>query len=167
MTAEQYKKMLDDVKRSPRMARGILIAGKGIVWLTFVAYAILLAALCYRHEYRGLYESILVPAVSFFCVSIFRKLYKSQRPYEVFGVEPLIPKETKGKSFPSRHVFSAFMIGMTIAPWNAPAGCLILLLGTLLAITRVLGGVHFPRDVIAGAALGILCAVLGYYVIGA
>ena len=30
---------------------------------------------------------------------------------------------------------------------------------------RVAGGVHFPRDVIAGALIGIGCGVIGYYVI--
>ena len=33
--------------------------------------------------------------------------------------------------------------------------CLGLAVGILLALCRVIGGVHFPRDVIAGAAAGI------------
>ena len=39
------------------------------------------------------------------------------------------------------------------------------LLGVVLAVLRVIGGVHEPRDVIAGALAGILCGVLGYYVL--
>ena len=30
---------------------------------------------------------------------------------------------------------------------------------------RVIGGVHFPRDVLVGAAVGILAGVIGFYVI--
>ena len=36
-----------------------------------------------------------------------------------------------------------------------PAGAVFLIVGVLLALCRVIGGVHFPRDVIAGAAAGI------------
>lgn len=32
-------------------------------------------------------------------------------------------------------------------------------------VALLLGGVHEPRDVIAGALAGILCGVLGYYVL--
>ena len=42
---------------------------------------------------------------------------------------------------------------------------MIMSAGALLAWCRVVGGVHFPRDVIAGALIGIGCGVLGYYVI--
>ena len=35
----------------------------------------------------------------------------------------------------------------------------------ILGVLRVIGGVHEPRDVIAGALAGILCGVLGYYVL--
>ena len=48
--------------------------------------------------------------------------------------------------------------------WPA-AGVLIGIAGALLAWVRVKGGVHFPRDVIAGALIGIGCGIVGFYVI--
>jgi membrane-associated phospholipid phosphatase len=44
-------------------------------------------------------------------------------------------------------------------------GILIGIAGILLAWSRVAGGVHFPRDVIAGALIGVFSGVIGYYVI--
>ena len=38
-------------------------------------------------------------------------------------------------------------------------------LGAALACVRVIGGVHFPRDVLVGAAVGILAGVIGFYVL--
>ena len=76
-----------------------------------------------------------------------------------------IEKDTAGKSFPSRHVFSVFIIAATIFYVHPSAGILLGLLGVVLAVLRVIGGVHEPRDVIAGALAGILCGVLGYYVL--
>ncbi len=37
-----------------------------------------------------------------------------------------------------------------------------MVLGLILAIVRVLGGVHFPRDVVFGALLGILASFIGW-----
>ena len=74
-------------------------------------------------------------------------------------------KDAPGKSFPSRHVFSIFVIAVTVFwVWPLP-GILVGIAGAILSWCRVAGGVHFPRDVIAGALIGIGCGVIGYYVI--
>ena len=62
-------------------------------------------------------------------------------------------------------MFSIFLIGTTFY-FCCPIpeiGILILILGVLLACLRVVSGVHFIKDVIAGALLGILMAELGFY----
>ena len=110
-------------------------------------------------------RALLVPAVSFAAVTLFRRIFNAPRPYEKFGLSPAIEKDTAGKSFPSRHVFSVFIIAATIFYVHPSAGILLGLLGVVLAVLRVIGGVHEPRDVIAGALAGILCGVLGYYVL--
>ena len=56
------------------------------------------------------------------------------------------------------------MIAMAIGYVWMPGGILFLILGVLLAVIRVIGGVHFPRDVAAGAAIGILVGILGFYI---
>ena len=84
------------------------------------------------------------------------------RPYEVYGLEPLIPRESRGKSFPSRHVFSICVIGTSLLYLDPPVGAALLALGALLAAARVLSGVHFLKDVLAGALIGVLSAVIGF-----
>ena len=67
----------------------------------------------------------------------------------------------KGHSFPSRHVFSAFIIGtlwMILSPY---VGAATLLFGAVIAISRVLLGIHFLRDVIVGAVIGVASGVIG------
>ena len=56
------------------------------------------------------------------------------------------------------------MIAMAIGYVWMPGGILFLILGVLLAVIRVIGGVHFPRDVAAGASIGILVGILGFYI---
>ena len=95
----------------------------------------------------------------------FRKIINAPRPYEKFDMSPVLEKDTKGKSFPSRHVFSVFIIAMTIFYEHPGAGVMLGIIGLLLGIVRVLVGVHEPKDIIVGALAGIVCGIVGYYVI--
>ena len=114
---------------------------------------------------------ILVPGISFLLITLFRKKLNAPRPYEVYGFEPAIPKDTKGNSFPSRHVFSIFMIAMTYSysalfQDDIKLIVSIFAMGVVLAIIRVLGGVHFLKDVMAGAISGIVLGYVGFYLLG-
>ena len=46
-----------------------------------------------------------------------------------------------------------------------PMGLVFLAVGILLAAARVLGGVHFPRDVLAGALLAVAAGWVGFWLI--
>ena len=113
MTKEQYEKWSAPYRRK-RNGISILIGiDRAITAVVFVSYPVLLAALMIQKLYGEMLLCVVVPAVSFVLVSLFRKFYSAPRPYEILDIQPLIKKNTKGKSFPSRHVFSVFMIGMT------------------------------------------------------
>ena len=95
-------------------------------------------------------------------VSVSRKIINEPRPYEKYGIPPVLDKDTRGKSFPSRHVFSVFVIASTVFVWNHPAGIALGFLGVVLAAIRVIGGVHTVADVTAGMMVGILSGIIGY-----
>ena len=162
MTKETYLKMTESFRGNPKRQKAIILIDSILTKIAYIAYPVLLAAL-YLQKDTGLARAVLVPGISFVVISVFRYLYCAPRPYEVFDLPPVIPKDTRGKSFPSRHVFSIFIIGMTFF-WKMPlAGVLIGAAGIFMAVVRVLGGVHFPKDVIAGAAMGILAGLVGFY----
>lgn len=165
MTAQQYDRWTKAIRESRfgiPVLRGIV---RGITAVIFLSYGVLLFWLVFSHRWNSLYQSVLVPGVSFAAVSVFRRCNSAKRPYEELNIQPLLKKETRGRSFPSRHVFSGVMIAMTFLPMNTAAAVLFLVLSAVLAALRVLGGVHYIRDVAAGAAIGVLCGVIGYYVI--
>lgn len=68
---------------------------------------------------------ILTPLTSFIVVSFFRKCIDAKRPYVKYNITPLVKKEKKGESMPSRHVFSITIIACAgyiyTAHWNCPA----------------------------------------------
>ena len=128
-----------------------------IVYLSFISLVIYL----FFTERHIFYKVILTTSISFFLVSVFRRLINAKRPYEVMDIKPLINKDTKGNSFPSRHVFSVFIIATVYMYIYMPIGITLIILGIILAAVRVLSGVHFLRDVICGAIIGILFGALG------
>ena len=96
----------------------------------------------------------------FVLVSVFRYFFNAPRPYEIYDFTPIYNKKTVGKSFPSRHVFSAFIISLMILHFNVIAGVVFLALSVILAFVRVLAGVHFIKDVVAGALISICSFIL-------
>ena len=107
----------------------------------------------------------LIPLCTLIAVTVVRALINAKRPYEVYDYTPAVHKDTKGKSFPSRHTVCAFIIAMAFMYINYRIGVIMLVIATIIGVTRVLAGVHFIRDVVSGAAIGILIGVLGFFVI--
>lgn len=64
--------------------------------------------------------------------------------------------------FPSDHATGAFAVAMAIWLRDRRWGTVALLAAALLSVGRVAIGVHFPSDVLAGAALGCGAALLLY-----
>jgi len=103
-----------------------------------------------------LLPAILIPLLSIVGVTLLRKVLARPRPYEEYPIDQILEKETQHNAMPSRHVFSASIIAMmcfTISPLFA---CILLVLAALEGYIRVVGGVHYPLDVIIGYLLGVL-----------
>lgn len=164
MKRETYEKTAETVRRSPALMKGIIWSDRILTKISYIVYPVLILLLIIRKD-PDVVRAVAVPAVSFVVVSVFRYVYCAPRPYEVFGITPVIKKETKGKSFPSRHVFSAFIIAFTVFYFLPPLGIMLFVLSGIMAAVRVLGGVHFVKDVAAGAVIGICCGIIGFYLI--
>ncbi len=164
MTKESYLKITGLIREDPKKIRLVRSTNQLLTRFVFLLYPIFLFLLLLQKNPHFL-RAILVPAISFVAVTVFRKVVNVPRPYEKFDMPPVLEKDTKGKSFPSRHVFSIFIIAMSIFYIHTGSGILLFIAGTVLAVLRVIGGVHEPRDVIAGALIGILSGVIGFYII--
>ncbi len=164
MTEQQYKNILAEIRRHDALTMWIPVIMRTITHATVIGYGCLLFVLFQNGQYNLLYKSVLVPAVSFIAVSVFRRTAGAKRPYELYDINPLVEKESTGNSFPSRHVFSIMVIAGTFFQYHAGLGILFLALGILLAVLRVITGLHFVRDVIAGGVIG-LAVCLCYLVI--
>ena len=167
MKKETYIKMTQPFRHNAKAGRALHILNKILTYSIFIVYPFLLLYLLCHHD-MILVRAIIVPLFSFIMVSIFRYIVNRKRPYEFFEVSPVINKDTKGKSFPSRHVFSAFVISMTFFYCLPRSQLSVVVIGimfifsSLLAIIRVISGVHFISDVIAGALVGIVAGIIAF-----
>ncbi|MEL0463947.1 phosphatase PAP2 family protein [Streptococcus pneumoniae] len=103
---------------------------------------------------------VFVPASGFVILSLLRKKLNAPRPYEVWEIVPLLDRDSPGQSMPSRHVFSATIISMACLHTSLSVGVILLVLSAFLGLVRVLGGVHYPKDVVVGYICGLVWGVL-------
>ena len=164
MTQQTYRKMMGYFLQDKKRICRIVWANRIFTGIVFFSYPLYLLYLFFLGD-TFLVQAVLVPAVSLVVVSVSRKIITEPRPYEKYGIPPVLDKDTSGKSFPSRHVFSVFVIAVTVFVKNPVAGCILAVTGILIAVIRVIGGVHTVLDVAAGAAVGIVSGVLGYYLL--
>ena len=109
---------------------------------------------------------LLVPASGFILLSVIRKQINWPRPYEIGMLPPLLDREGKGSSMPSRHVFSAAIISIVAWGVNPILSIFGLSLALLLAGVRVLAGLHFVRDVVVGFVVAILWGIVSFSLLG-
>ena len=164
MKESTYRSMAEALNQTPALKSYIIWFNRIVTFAVYLLYPALLVLL-FVNKNDGLVPAIVIPGISFILLSIYRDRINKPRPYEVFDMEPVIAKKTKGHSFPSRHIFCMFLIAVTVFYFYPLAGVLIGLVGIALAMNRVMGGVHFVKDVVAGALIGIACGVIGFYVI--
>ena len=163
MKKTTYIQITQPFRDNPQRAGVIYILNKILSWLIVTSYVFLLLYYFCKKD-NDLLLAVMVPFSSFIALSVFRYLVNRPRPYEKFGLAPVIPKDTVGKSFPSRHVFSAFIIAFTYLMWSPfwQVGIILTLVAVDIAIIRVISGVHYISDVVCGVAVALTAAIVGY-----
>ena len=133
-------------------------------FMTVVMPMIYLTLLATTYLQEGLGKQVLIyvfiPASGFVILSLLRKKINAPRPYEEWDIKPLLDRDSPGQSMPSRHVFSAIIISMACLHASLTMGMICLTLSAFLGLVRVLGGVHFPKDVVVGYICGLVWGVL-------
>lgn len=133
-------------------------------FMTVVMPMIYLTLLATTYLQEGLGKQVLVyvfvPASGFVILSLLRKKINAPRPYEVWEIVPLLDRDSPGQSMPSRHVFSATIISMACLHASLSVGLILLILSAILGLVRILGGVHYPKDVVVGYMCALVWGVL-------
>ena len=133
-------------------------------FMTVVMPIVYLTLLATTYLQEGLGKQVLIyvfiPASGFVILSFLRKKINAPRPYEEWDIKPLLDRDSPGQSMPSRHVFSATIISVACMHASLTMGMICLTLSAFLGLVRVLGGVHYPKDVLVGYACGLVWGVI-------
>ncbi|QTC41666.1 phosphatase PAP2 family protein [Bacillus sp. V3] len=112
----------------------------------------------------AVFQAFLVLSLSHFVMHFIKRSVKRIRPYLSLPDVMLHGHPFEDHSFPSGHATAIF--SMTI-PFmlHFPAAIMFLFpISVLVAYSRVVLGVHYPSDVLAGAFLALAIAVLVFVV---
>lgn len=168
ITKDEMLNLYRRVYSMPKFVLTLKVLGALSVFYVAGVFLYGISVLIYYREYAYALCLTSVAAIPFIAVSLMRTLINSPRPYEVFDVpelEYLKMCKKSGKSFPSRHVFSAFLIGALWLPYSVPFGITAIILGAFMAVERVLLGIHFIKDVLVGAVIGVLSGTIGVLIL--
>jgi len=92
---------------------------------------------------------------------VISHLWERPRPYVAHAdASHLFIPASHDPSFPSDHATAAFAIAVALLLRHRRAGIVALVMGVLVSIGRVAVGTHYPSDVVGGAVLGTLAALL-------
>jgi undecaprenyl-diphosphatase len=144
----------------------------GAMWLTTqignAGFAALLAVGAYALGNRQLaIELVLGTLTLWLLVELIKAFTDRARPFNLLRESRVIGRREPGLSFPSGHTAQTFFIvALCISHFQLSLGIAMALYGiaALVAFTRVYVGAHYPRDVIAGAILGLVWGILSVLV---
>lgn len=93
----------------------------------------------------------------FFIAESIRFFWARPRPFVGADFLPLVQGENPFNSFPSGHATFYFTLAIVVYLYNKKAGLIFLAASFLISIARIFVGVHWPTDILGGAAIGIIC----------
>jgi undecaprenyl-diphosphatase len=147
--------------RAPRWVRVWMLTatrlGDGGIW---ILTAVLLAASGLR-GLQVLGAGAVAAAIANVLLVLVKRRVQRSRPWErakphSFEVAPLAWFPSDRFSFPSGHALNSFAVGSVIALAFPPVAVPVLALAASVAASRVLLGLHWLSDVLAGAFAGLV-----------
>lgn len=164
ISTETYKSIVGFFKRNKTCNTVLKLCYNFLPLIMFASYGILIVFMFFS-DIKIFARITLSPLTVFAIVTFFRKIFNRPRPYEKFATTSVFGKNKKGESMPSRHTACAFIIAMAFMYVSIPLGIAYLIISTLIMISRVLAGVHFISDVIAGMAISLLYGYFSFFII--
>ena len=98
---------------------------------------------------------------------VLKELVARPRPFVVNElIEPLVGGASPYRSFPSGHSGGSFAAMFALYRWvPKKIGIPALILASLVALSRLYVGVHYPTDILAGFVIGFVCSALAYAIV--
>ena len=134
-----------------------------VFFADYLGYFVFLAFLILVFKERNRREKIYFFSFVFFSLILARgiiaeaiKFFISRpRPFFVLNFQPLIDSNGISASMPSGHAVFYFALATAVFLFNGKTGRWFFGAAFLIGLARIFTGVHWPTDILVGAAIGI------------
>ena len=158
---EWYDHIAGNIENNPFLLSLLRTFNRFMTVVMPIVYLTLLVTTYFQEGFgKQVLIYVFISATGFVILSLLRKKINAPRPYEEWDIKPLLDRDSPGQSMPSRHVFSATIISMACMHASLPIGMICLTLSAFLGLVRVLGGVHYPKDVVVGYICALVWGVI-------
>jgi undecaprenyl-diphosphatase len=132
--------------------------GDGIVWYVLI---LLLPVLYGAAAIRPAIVMALTGALGVAIYTMLKRVFVRERPFITHASIDLKAAPLDRYSFPSGHTLHAVSFAWQASVHFPELGWVLIPLAGLIAGSRVVLGLHYPSDVLAGATIGAALAELG------
>lgn len=145
-----------------QLFRTVSRLGDGVFWY-------MLMMLLVATEGANAYHAVVHMALAGFTGTLVYKWLKGKtlrpRPYEVRQDIALTGRPLDRFSFPSGHTLHAVVFTIVALSYYPQLAVVLLPFAILVGLSRVVLGLHYPSDVLAGSVIGWVIANLSFYVL--
>lgn len=151
-----YFRLNNAIRKSKAISDALPVLDKLLTAYVFCVYCSVLVFLLIKEEFSAVLYTLVLCGIGFVFVTSLRRAISRERPYFSQGYQPIISKGKNSFSMPSRHVYSVFVIALASFQIGFWFFAINIVCGILIALLRVIGGVHYISDV----AVSALCALI-------
>jgi undecaprenyl-diphosphatase len=132
--------------------------GDGVIWYVLI---FLLPLLYGAVAVKPSIVMALTGLLGLLLYKLLKRVFVRERPFITHSTIDLAMAPLDRYSFPSGHTLHAVSFAWQATAHFPELGWVLVPLAALIAASRVVLGLHYPTDVIAGAAIGASLAELG------
>ncbi len=125
-----------------------------LIWWMF--FGVLLLFLFKKITLEQFLKIIFYPIIIWIIAKIIKYFYYSPRPFLELENIKLLIEHGGNDSIPSGHTVLSFALATITYLYHKNTGIIFIVLATLIGLSRIIIGVHWPLDVLAGFVFGIL-----------
>ena len=134
------------------------LGNAGILWILLT----LVFLISKKYRKTGIVMMIALILDLLFCNIILKPVVARTRPYDINTAVTLLINKPGDYSFPSGHTAASFASIAAMYFTKTQYRTIALLLGIIIAFSRLYLYVHFPTDVLGGAIIGVFCGWLAF-----
>lgn len=130
-----------------------------LIWFLY-AGLIVLWFIDGRIKKEQVIHALLASLIAWTLVFLIKHFFPTIRPFVRNGGEVDVLFKPTDSAFPSAHTALAFGLAVTIFMHDRRVGWFYLIGALAIGVARVLANVHYPVDILGGALVGTLVAVI-------